>query len=66
MKIVLPISVQFLHKDNGILARNMVSYLSLAAIYNFPLLSKHVQTILISIISGKLKKKKLSRYLIKL
>ena len=52
MKRVLPVAVKFLHKGNRELSRNMASYLSLAAVHNAPLLSKHVQLIIDSVISG--------------
>lgn len=53
MKRALPIAVKFLHKGNRELSRNMAPYLSLAAIDNADLLSKHIQLIIDSIISGK-------------
>ncbi|KAL1138058.1 hypothetical protein AAG570_009753 [Ranatra chinensis] len=52
MKRALPVAVKFLHKGNRELSRNMASYLSLAAIDNADLLSKHIQLIIDSIISG--------------
>lgn len=52
MKRALPVAVKFLHKGNKELSRNMSSYLSLAAIENADLLSKHIQLIIDSIISG--------------
>ncbi|XP_073971191.1 ventricular zone expressed PH domain-containing protein melted isoform X2 [Rhodnius prolixus] len=52
MKRALPVAVKFLHKGNKELSRNMASYLSLAAIDNADLLSKHIQLIIDSIISG--------------
>jgi len=54
MRRALPVAVKFLHKGNKELSRNMASYLSLAAIENADLLSKHIQPIIDSIISGKL------------
>lgn len=53
MKRALPIAVKFLHKGNRELSRNMAPYLSLAAIDNADLLSKHIQLIIDSIISGR-------------
>lgn len=53
MKRALPVAVKFLHKGNRELSRNMAPYLSLAAIDNAELLSKHIQLIIDSIISGK-------------
>lgn len=53
MRRSLPVAVKFLHKGNKELSRNMSSYLSLAAIENADLLSKHIQLIIDSIISGK-------------
>lgn len=53
MRRALPVAVKFLHKGNKELSRNMSSYLSLAAIENADLLSKHIQLIIDSIISGK-------------
>ncbi|XP_075237442.1 ventricular zone expressed PH domain-containing protein melted [Lycorma delicatula] len=52
MRRVLPVAVKFLHKGNRELSRNITSYLSLAAIENADLLSKHIQLIIDSIISG--------------
>ncbi|XP_046678270.1 protein melted [Homalodisca vitripennis] len=52
MKRALPVAVKFLHKGNRELSRNMAPYLSLAAIDNADLLSKHIQLIIDSIISG--------------
>lgn len=52
MKRVLPVAVKFLHKGNKELSRNMASYLSLAAVHNAPLLAKHIQLIIDSVISG--------------
>ncbi|KAK3931175.1 Protein melted [Frankliniella fusca] len=52
MRRALPVAVKFLHKGNKELSRNMSSYLSLAAIENADLLSKHIQLIIDSIISG--------------
>ncbi|KAK7869254.1 hypothetical protein R5R35_000874 [Gryllus longicercus] len=52
MKRALPVAVKFLHKGNKELSRNMSSYLSLAAIENADLLSKHIQLIIDSIIAG--------------
>lgn len=52
MKRALPVAVKFLHKGNRELSRNMAPYLSLAAIDNAELLSKHIQLIIDSIISG--------------
>lgn len=53
MRLALPVTVKFLHKGNKELCRNLSSYLSLAAINNAELLSKHIQPIIDSIISGK-------------
>ena len=52
MRLVLPVSVKFLHKGNKDLSRNMSSYLSLAAIENAELLAQHIQPIIDSVISG--------------
>ncbi|KAG1667911.1 Leucine-rich repeat protein soc-2 [Nymphon striatum] len=52
MRLALPVTVKFLHKGNRELCRNLSSYLSLAAINNADLLSKHIQSIIDSIISG--------------
>lgn len=52
MKRVLPVAVKFLHKGNKELSRNMASYLSLAAVHNAHLLSRHIQLIIDSVISG--------------
>lgn len=53
MRRALPVAVKFLHKGNKELSRNMASYLSLAAIENADLLSKHIQLIMDSIFSGE-------------
>ena len=52
MKRVLPVAVKFLHKGNKEISRNMASYLSLAAVHNARLLSRHIQLIIDSVISG--------------
>lgn len=52
MEVALPVAVKFLQKGNKELARNLASYLSLAAIEYAYLLSPHIQTILDSVISG--------------
>lgn len=52
MELALPIAVKFLPKGNKELSKNLVSYLSLAAIDYAYLLSPHVQSILDSIRSG--------------
>lgn len=52
MEIALPVAVKFLQKGNKELAKNLASYLSLAAIDYAYLLSPHVQPILDSVISG--------------
>lgn len=52
MDVTLPTAVKFLQKGNKELARNLASYLSLAAIDYAYLLSPHVQIILDSIVSG--------------
>lgn len=53
MRRALPVAVKFLHKGNKEISRNMASYLSLAAIDNADLLSKHIQLIIDSVIAGK-------------
>lgn len=63
MKRALPIAVKFLHKGNRELSRNMAPYLSLAAIDNADLLSKHIQLIIDSIISGRFFKNSMKRTL---
>lgn len=52
MELALPVAVRFLQKGNKELSKNLVSYLSLAAIEYAYLLSPHIQTILDSIRSG--------------
>ena len=52
MNMALPIAVRFLYQGNKELSRNLSSYLSLAAIDNAPLLAKHIQPIIQSIIGG--------------
>lgn len=52
MEIALPVAVKFLQKGNKELAKNLASYLSLAAIDYAYLLSPHVKPILDSVISG--------------
>lgn len=52
MELALPVAVRFLQKGNKELSKNLVSYLSLAAIEYAYLLSPHVQSILDSIRSG--------------
>ena len=52
MSLTIPIAINFLHKNNIELQRNVSSYISLAAIENSDLLSKHAQIIIDSIISG--------------
>lgn len=52
MKVALPVTVKFLQKENKELARNLASYLSLAANDYAQYLSPHVLIILESIISG--------------
>lgn len=52
MELALPIAVKFLQKGNKELSKNLVSYLSLAAIDYANLLSPHVQSILDSIRAG--------------
>ena len=52
MSLTIPIAINFLHKSNIELQRNVSSYISLAAIENSDLLSKHAQIIIDSIISG--------------
>lgn len=52
MELALPIAVKFLQKGNRELSKNLVSYLSLAAIDYANLLSPHVQSILDSIRAG--------------
>nr|XP_018910656.1 PREDICTED: protein melted [Bemisia tabaci] len=52
MRRALPVAVKFLHKGNKEISRNMASYLSLAAIDNADLLSKHIQLIIDSVIAG--------------
>ncbi|XP_059612970.1 protein melted [Phlebotomus argentipes] len=52
MEMALPVAVKFLQKGNKELAKNLASYLSLAAIEYAYLLSPHVQSILDSILAG--------------
>lgn len=52
MELALPVAVKFLPKGNKELSKNLVSYLSLAAIDYAYLLSPHVDSILDSIQSG--------------
>ncbi|XP_052748905.1 protein melted [Galleria mellonella] len=52
MELFLPVAVQFLHKGNREISRDMARYLSLAAVHHANLLKPHVQTIMDSIMSG--------------
>uniref|UniRef100_A0A1B0CX98 Putative ph domain protein melted n=1 Tax=Lutzomyia longipalpis TaxID=7200 RepID=A0A1B0CX98_LUTLO len=52
MEMALPVAVKFLQKGNRELAKNLASYLSLAAIEYAYLLSPHVQSILDSVLAG--------------
>ncbi|GAB0098229.1 melt [Sergentomyia squamirostris] len=52
MEIALPVAVKFLQKGNKELAKNLASYLSLAAIEYAYLLSPYVQSIFDSILVG--------------
>uniref|UniRef100_A0A1L8DMC8 Putative ph domain protein melted n=1 Tax=Nyssomyia neivai TaxID=330878 RepID=A0A1L8DMC8_9DIPT len=52
MEMALPVAVKFLQKGNKELAKNLASYLSLAAIEYAYLLSPHVQSILDSVLAG--------------
>ncbi|XP_055704210.1 protein melted [Phlebotomus papatasi] len=52
MEMALPVAVKFLQKGNKELAKNLASYLSLAAIEYAYLLSPHVQSIIDSILAG--------------
>lgn len=52
MRSVLPVAVKYFKQENGILSRKMLTYFSLAAIYNFQLLPYDIQTLMICITSG--------------
>ena len=48
----IPVAVKFLHKGNKDLSRNLSSYMSLAVIENADILSRYVQPVLDSVITG--------------
>ena len=48
----IPVAVKFLHKGNKELSRNLSSYMSLAVIENADILSRYIQPVLDSVITG--------------
>ena len=48
----IPVAVKFLHKGNKDLSRNLSSYMSLAVIENADILSRYIQPVLDSVITG--------------
>ena len=52
MIAAIPVAVKFLHKGNQDLSRNLSSYMSLAVIENADILSRYIQPVLDSVITG--------------